>query len=337
MDVQDWSPRDEFLALIRKWQLAAVIFILGTAAGWLTGYIWPARFEARAALKVHFNSDAIYLTPDDYKNWQVEELEDLALSEPVLEETLRRLQTAGGDWQDWSAEDLRAVGAPRWRNAGAWYLAAALPKADQAAELVDTWRSVLYETAIDALDHAAAFNTLDRRLDELMRQIGQADADIAQLKVYRTEIEAWLALPVSDDRKTSRAAVIAERLSRSIDLGIILVIDFPDSTGTPAARTTWAQAARTAVEEALTVRQATRTSLLETYTAISQEWLQEKTASRGLSAYLSITFPDPATVQIERQYRRGLLAVTGGLVAVLLWVSAGLAFSRRRAVEEYAG
>lgn len=337
MSAQDWSLREEFLALIRKWQLAAVIFVLGAAAGWLSGDIWPARFEARAALKVHFNSDAIYLTPDDYKNWQVEELEDLALSDSVLQETLAGLQSGDDAWKDRSVADLRAAASPRWRNAGAWYLVATLPDADQAAALVEAWRRVLYETALSALDRAAAFNALDRRLDELSRHIGQADADIVRIEAFRTEIEAWMALEETEGEHGLRAAGIAARLDRSPELGIVLLPNFPDAGAPLSEIADWGERVQAALDDALHARQDERAGLLETYDLLAQDWLAEKEASLGLSAYLSLEWPDDPAVEVERQYDRGLLSIAGGIVAVLVWVSVSLAQVRPQEVKEDAG
>ncbi len=341
MESQDWSLQEEFLGLIRQWHIIAALFLVGAAAGWLVGMILPGTYEARARLKVSFNSDAIYLTPDDYKNWQVEELEDLALSEPVLSKTLAELQSEGGSaWSNVSIDDLLRVAAPRWRNAGAWHLTATLQDADRAASLAETWRDVLQAEATEALEHAAAFNRLDRRLNELAREIGRADADIALLALFRTDFEEWDA-SISDDGAggvhVARAAVLAERINRYPGLGIVIQNDFPGRDGPADTFQVWGAAVLDAVEDARKSKEEYRAGLLAHYRELEQEWLSEKAASAGLSVYLSVETPANASIQVERHYERGSLAIAGGPTAVLLWLTIQLILVAARRSDEASG
>ena len=320
MRAEGWSLREEFLSLIRKWYLVAALFAAGGALGWLAGAMIPAQYEARAALKVSFNADAIYLTPDDYKNWQMEELEDLVLSERVLAETLRRLQSGDGDWTDWTTADLRAVLTPRWRNAAAWSLVATLPDPEPAAALAGAWRQAALEQAESALEHALAFDRLDRRLDGIARELAAIETGMERLEDLHRALRHFSIAP-PEGRAAQRAAELHDRLQQA---PFLIAGRFPGREAPDEELAAWAAAESGRAAAAAATLADLKDGLLEEYDRIGAEWLVEKEASAGLSAYLDVSMPSDPGVQVEAQVRTGLLAFAGAVSAVLAWIAAHL-------------
>ena len=86
--------RDEILHRAHFWPLPFLVFLAGCLLGWGAALLWPSPYRAETTLHVSYNADSIFRNPDDYKNWQMEELNTLVLAKGTLQETLARLEGA---------------------------------------------------------------------------------------------------------------------------------------------------------------------------------------------------------------------------------------------------
>ena len=100
-----WDIRTEILMAGHRWYWVVASFLLGALLGWIISLFWPAPFRAVQDVYVGLNAYRatrdLYIAEvageqfrnlDDYKNWQMGQLNSLALSDEFLSETLIQLQ-----------------------------------------------------------------------------------------------------------------------------------------------------------------------------------------------------------------------------------------------------
>ncbi len=305
-----WSLQEELIGLLRRWYLLTTVFLAGGLAGWLLSLALPPQFEAEARLSVSFNADAVYLTPDDYKNWQVAELEDFVVTNQVFEAALEKPGLQG-----WSLAELRAAAEPRWRNAGVWQLVVTASDPEQAAAAAAGWRTAVLEQTADALTHAVAFNRLDRLLDEQARALGEVRRGLGGLAALQAALESWLM--AAADGPGAGFDRLAARVANHADPPLAAAAAVPGPDAGLAEQTAWAHAALAAVEAEIAGLRAVEAVLLQDYDSTETAWLEEHRLSRGLSAYLAVDPHEQDEIEVTRVYASGLLGLVGGIVGAL--------------------
>ena len=311
MDVSGWSLREELSELIERWYLAVLVFLIGGVMGWGAAHIFPADYEVRAPLFVAFNSDALFTSPDDYKNAQFEEVTDLILSDALLDEVLAELE------EDWNRADLRNRFSVQWRNAGRWELVVRDRDPDRAARVAAVWRDCAFGLMTGAISHAQTFYQLDLELQAITRAQGETYREQARLQAVEMALRAWLAQPDEPVSAQERAELFALARAVSIPDG------FPDDGAGRPAYVDWAEGLLAVVEAEHALLEAQDQILREQLVSLRIDWLEEKTDSRGLSAFLVVEMALSTTggeVEGEEVREPGVLALVGGVVGVLGWV-----------------
>ena len=305
MTAESWSPGEELVALLRRWHWFSAAALLGGLAGWLLGLVLPPVYEAEAVLSVTFTADAFSLNSDDYKHWQMAQLEDYILSEPVLEDARTRLAPAS----TLTVRDLRAAVEPRWRNAGAWQLVARAEDPAQAEVIARAWSEAALAGIEETLAHAADFNELDRRLTARARELEDVRAHLDALGLLRQDIEAWLRAPESEGGEAG-AVFLAGRLAALLaGTGTAPAGDLLESD--PAA---WLASAAAALEAEIGFQEARLARLHADYDTLGDDWLEARRRSQGFSAYLLVEPRDGGEVATVRVYESASLSLAGAAV-----------------------
>ena len=168
-----WNLRDQILATTHRWHIIAACFLVGSLLGWGIASLWPAPYRASLDLYVgiapHISSTAQdeFTNFDDYKNWQMDQIETLAFTDGFLSETLATLQNLDSDWDNMTIPDLRPTLAISWRNAGRLHLAAEAANAGQASQAVETWGNVIVDRIGSALQSAGQAALIDNQVQAI--------------------------------------------------------------------------------------------------------------------------------------------------------------------------
>jgi capsular polysaccharide biosynthesis protein len=165
--VTNWTVREEILSLSQRWYWLVSAFLAGSLLGWGISWILPPVYQAQIELFVAINADTEFTNPDDYKNWQMGQLDAFIMSAGVIQEVLSQLKGLDSGWEGHTAQDLRSMLSVRWRNAGQWRLVATASDAAKASRLAQVWSEVVFERVSEALVHADRFVGVDRKLDAL--------------------------------------------------------------------------------------------------------------------------------------------------------------------------
>lgn len=296
-----WSLQEEVAHMGARWVWFVLAILLGGTIGWGSAWVFPAPTEARAPLYVAFNSDALFTSPDDYKNAQFEEVTDLLLSDPMLDELLAGLDDAR------DRETLRAQLTVEWRNAGRWTLVTRDQDPARAAQVAAHWRALAFAHLSDALSHAQTFSLLDLEANLLARQLADVTRAQTRLDAIIIAVRAWDAAdPVSAE---ARAALWAYALEFSTPRG------FPEDGAPRTAYTDWITELLGVLAAKQEMLNSENQALQTRMDALRVAWDTELRASRGLSAYLVVELG--GEVETRPMRSPGLLALVGGGVGLM--------------------
>ena len=120
--MNSWYLRDFALNLSRRWYLLLGVFLIGIMFGWIASLVWPVTYQATETLYVGLNayraSSDRYIAQaaaeqftnlDDYKHWQMSQIEAIALSAGLLEDTLLQMQTSEPAWETVPVAEFRMM------------------------------------------------------------------------------------------------------------------------------------------------------------------------------------------------------------------------------------
>ncbi len=311
-----WSLREEVGAWVTQWYILVLAILIGGGGGWGAAFVFPADYEARAPLFVAFNSDALFTSPDDYKNAQFEEVTDLILSDAVLDDVL------AGFEENLDRDDLRTRFSVQWRNAGRWDLVVRDRDPARAGQLAARWREAAFDQLSAALPHAQTLSQLDQKANLLARSLADVAQAQTRLEAIETGLRVWLEAgndPVSEEERAELWVYAQEYLAPG---------GFPKADADREAYRAWANELLSMLEIKGGLLEAENQVLQAQMEAISEAWQIEKTASRGLSAYLLVELR--GEVQVGGVRKPGVVMLVGGIVGGLGWIVLQLVRVARR-------
>jgi hypothetical protein len=336
----EWTLREEILSISHRWWLPVISFLIGSLIGFGVAYFFPTPYRAEMNLYVAYNADAIYRNPDDYKNWQLKQLNDLAISDDILQGTLARLGESDDYWQTLDVDELRGMLDVAYRNTGRWRLVAETGSPQHSTQVVQVWTDVLLEKYQQAMMSASTLIVVDKQLQALSQSLSQAQMRQATLRNAKQAVQDWQArlesMPGNATLDSLQRWGLLSWASRSAGLDSAwkqLLEEIPEDGAEVSAYQPWvARLSQSIDAEQVLVRnqiagmQAEKDSLQE-------QFEQASVASRGLSATLEVGRLSEDAPRVEAVRPTGLTALIGGvlslLVWLLLWLARPIGLSRR--------
>ena len=345
----DWNLRNFLLTLTQRWYLVAITFLIGAFLGWGASLLWPSTYRADLDLYAGLNAyrhprDRFILSVaqddfenvDDYKHWQMEQLNTLALRDDFLLDTLERLRQTDARWDDVSADELKSTLRGSWRNAGRWHLTAETRTREMAVQAVETWAAVIEERVNAALEHARQVVAVDTRQVRLADEIAALEARQHTLIQVQTRLEARQTdleqLPQDQPLDSTARWNLLAQASRAADWGAgwqAALEAFPAPDETPSAYLRWIERILALIAADLEALPAQLERLETQYDELAEEYAQAAEKSLALSPNLSVEAPEQVDPRVEVVRPANTLMLVGGILGVLTWLLWELArFSR---------
>lgn len=180
---------------MHQWPLLLGLVLIGCIAGGLSSLLWPSPYKAKAEIYVALNpyralSDTTFLALarpkysniDDYKNWQMSQLESAVFLEEILLPTLEALKNKDAYWNDIPLTELSEMLSAQWRSAGTWTLIATHPEAQRAEEAIRAWCEVSLKRISQAIDAARDASSIEQQLQVLAYQIIETSLQLEHLE-----------------------------------------------------------------------------------------------------------------------------------------------------------
>ncbi len=332
----DWHWREYILTITHRWHWIVAVFLLGALLGWGASRLTSPRY--RASLDLYVGID-VYRAPrdryivgvaqdtfenlDDYKNWNMEQLNALAVQDDFLLDTLEQLQAQGQDWRDVNLADLRAMLRGSWRNAGRWRLTAEASSPTMAAQAVTAWAQVIDQRVNAALVQSRQVVALDIRMvalaDRLAEKALRAQVVEALIPALQRAERAWQeGNPGSYDRDRLLGLV-----ARAADWGAgwsALLEAFPPPAAKAEAYVDWIRRAQGAVAAEAEALPGEIGALEAEYDALATQYARAAEASLALSANLSLDHSEQVAPAVEDVRPAGTFMLVGGALALLAWL-----------------
>ncbi len=329
-----WSLRDDLLLAAHRWYQVLGFCLAGALIGALVAYLAPTPYRASRELYVGLNVEQaaqdrsaaqqaglVFLNANDYKNWQMASLNSVVFMDPIIDETLARLQAINPYWTVVGREELARMLHVYWRNAGKWRLVAESPLPDRAIEAVLVWQDVLVDHVHAAVAEANHALTIDAQMQGLAPTLAEAQADWLTLTRAQNALQTWLAgqsakPPAAPLDPTERAAleqILAE-------LPAELAPGRPPAPTLPRrALLAWLEAAQTSLARAATDAQAHSHALETQYQALATQFSQASQASLGLSPELLVQKLSRTRVYLDPVRPFGVMMLVGTLLGWAAW------------------
>ncbi len=327
MTEYDWNIRAEILQSTHRWPIIMLFILVGSLVGALFAYLLPTPFRAEAGLQVTYNADVQPRNPDDFKNWQMEQLDILIHSDDVLQETLSRLRAEDPYWDAVSLDGLHSSVHTYWRNAGEWRLVAEAPTAIQAEELAKTWEQVILLQLEGALAQARNALSLSTRMGWIANGLADLKMDSAKLVEVQQALTEWEESSLSKDSSQPLSALdrwwLISRVSQISDwepAGLALLDETPPIEAAARDYIPWIDKALVLIAQELDVIGPQSSQLQADYDQLSAQNAGALEASRGMTAYLAAGSLDQGDRPAERVRPVSRMIFVGGLLGLLSWM-----------------
>ena len=339
--MKTWKIEDVLVLVAKFWHWAVLSIILGGLIGWGLSVLKEDKFQAGVDLYVgldayrapldHYVAEVaqkpLFHHWDDYKNWQMGQLEAVALSDAVFQKTLDRLADGDPYWRNVSASDLRAMAKLSWRNAGLWHFNVTHQQKQYAEQAVIAWTDVVLDVTNDAIEHSMEVKTIDGRLYLVENQLLALEERQQMLGQIRQHLCAWVSrlneLEKDDvlDAKSRWEIDSYVTYGMSWDAGWYrLVNDFPVDGSPVSQYIPWINRVVSVIDVELADIPKQIESLEVERSSLEKTYEEEGKKGLGLSANLLVKRNEEGAVSTRNLRNEGYFILIGGLVGFVLWV-----------------
>lgn len=336
---KEWSLRNEILSITHQWPRIILFCLIGCLAGWAVSWIWPSSFRAREDLYVGLNiyrwevdrnpqtfaEEVSFNYPDDYKNWQMSNLNAFVLGQNTVRRTLEQLQAQDPYWESVDLSEFTGLLRVFWRNAGRWTLAVDHPDAKRAAQAVSAWKSVILEGIHSAVASAQDTLAYDYQLQEISANqvaVTQRLAKLNQTQSSLTTISQELAgMSGVEDPQTHWRILAAATKGADFSPAWTELLNSAPEMGSPLEDyIAWVEGAQILVDEEILSLQEQAAALDKAQAEAAGQYARASRASLGFSANMVVEPISDEPPQTSKIRPVPLLMLVGGVFGFMTWI-----------------
>ena len=339
--MKERSFRNEILLASHRWPVIILYCLLGAFIGWCIAQVLPSPYSSEAELYIgldinhwtedknilNFTNGVTFNYPDDYKNWQMANLDLFVTRDDVLKETLDRLRRQDPYWLGTNRNQLGRMFHVYWRNVGKWRLVAEHSDPKRAKQAVSVWRDVVVERVQTALSHSQDTLYLDKQLQDTSASLSQAETRLSRLSTAAAQLPS-LKGPLSELPNNEPVPELMRWSLWSWGASIAnldplwneLLNSFPQEGLPPQAYLDWLVKAETALDQDRRLASGEIVDHQRKYGELSTAFKRASEGSYGLSPNLqiepvSINIPPPIVLRPT-----GQIVLTGMLIGLFIWI-----------------
>mgnify|MGYP005839977151 CR=1 FL=1 len=335
----DWVLREELFVALHRWYLIVLFILIGGGVAVGISYIIPIEYRASVELAVDLNpyraledryvaafANFEFRNVDDYKHWQMSQLNLLVYSDEYLHAVLESLQSKDPDWRSIQINDLRKKVSAQWRNAGRWLLYVQAPSPQLAREAVSTWKDVIIKKTSEAIESSQHLYQLElelRALNGLKFNLQSRRELLIGIKNALTAIQShWSGSPSWEHialRDRWRLADLAAQAASFNPVWKEVMADLPDEDGTVKEYSDWIERVNLLIGDEIRFLEQEIQGVTVQLTEQNSRWAEMLASARGLAATLSVKSLREDSPQVRPVRSSAGLMLVGGLSGVLLW------------------
>lgn len=343
-----WSLPDEIYRSLHQWPWILAFIAMGAILGWGLTFLLPTEYKAAQQIYVGLNpyrafSDANFLAVarpaysniDDYKNWQMSQLETVIYLDEFMQETLDLLRQEDPFWQQVSHEQLSEMLDADWRTAGVWSLTAYHRDPLRAEQAARAWKDVSVSRVEQATVAARQTFMIDQELQANRDASLQTQLRINLLDETRMALEEWnktakllpAEQPLSPNQRDAILALGLYPAQFSPAWNAILESQ-PTQLAMPGEYIAWSQEIIDLIQFEVPLLLKKTTQLQIDHQEIEVRYEEHSKLSLGISPNLA--FENFAEAPARPMRSTGLWILMGGLVGLLTWGATRLVIINQR-------
>lgn len=347
--MKEWVLRDEILAITHRWPVIVAFFLVGSLLGWLAAFLWPSNYRAMDEIAVNLNfyralddrylvafSQTEFLNADDYKNWQMSQLNQLALSDEYLQETLERLRNRDAYWNKFEVDSLRKMVHLSWRDIGKWNLVAENSQPVYAIQAVSVWKDVILEKTGFAISRSRELFLLELKLRAIEAEVINVRLRLEELPERRAALLSWRDKRLPEKGNEPLKSTDRWQLWSLVAYGAAynhgwqaLLNEIPDPAALMPEYIIWIDRLITALDQEYTVLPGRLDSLEKEHAETLISWEKNLQEGDGLAATLVVEGIPEAPPVVKKNNPGELLALIGGFLGLLIFaLGAVVSFSK---------
>lgn len=338
------SLRDEILDTSHRWPVVFTFCLAGILIGWGISILWPTTFRASKEIYVGINpyravedlnasehAGMQFENPDDYKNWQMANLNSLVKMDWLVNKTLERLQKEDKYWLNVTPSELEAMLNVNWRNAGKWRLVADGNNPLQASQAVSAWHDEVVSEVQSATQQAQNTFVYDSHIKalassqvEFQSKILGLQSFIERLTFFQTDLSNWSSL--SDDARMRVHQELSQLISNSsVEFPwLSQFLEMPPIDAPAVKIQEWFKQVNHAADIETQNLTNQLNAIIEQNKHAAAHYQNASNESFGLSSNLVVEQLHDQPPDIYPLRPSGLLILIGGLIGFLLWTALSL-------------
>jgi hypothetical protein len=337
--MKDLLLSEELMRMFHQWHQIVLFLILGGLLGVASSTIWPATF--RATTEIYVGLDAFravesryvgeftnveFRFPDDFKHWQMLQLNALAFSDEYLIETLARIENQELLGEQVDLIFLREVFSVHWRDAGKWQLVVETRQAELAVELVEAWKDVILEKTNLAINSSQNLFLLDLQLQALETEHTRLDLEVSELKAHQENLERIqneLAANTENDllsESTYTELAILSVQAATLVPGWDQLVKVTVSPNTPTQEVSqWIDLTTAIIAQREGVLHNQLDNLVHNIREVMELWRQTLSQGRGLAATIIVDEYSEIQARVSQPRSPGTTGLIGSFFGLLVW------------------
>lgn len=346
--MRTWSLAEEIYRALHDWPKIAAFFLAGCLIGWLVSLAIPGPYRAAMKLYVGLNpyraqEDAKFLSSvaprysnlDDYKNWQMSQLNAALFLEDSIQETLQALRQQNPAWENVSEDELRRMLRTEWRTAGEWELVAEHRQEELATQAAASWGKIGMSRLEVAVDSARELIRIDQQSGAVAEQIASNQSRLEQIAAGQLKLKEWLvslgAAPQNQMlEETQRWQILGlvSALATFEPAWMRLLDEQPGAESLPGDYEEWVQQVLVLIDQEIPILEQSIDGLYQKLASLQKQYAAQSDLSLGLSPNLEIQ--SMALDAANRVRPTGVWALLGGILGLGTWVLVELVRITRR-------
>ncbi len=344
--MRERSFRNEILAASHRWPIIVLYCLIGALIGYGVARLLPTPYSATAELYVgldiyrwaqdpntaKFTGGASFNYPDDYKNWQMANLNVFVQTDEVLKETLDRLRNQDPYWLGINRNQLARMVHVYWRNVGKWRLVVENNDPKKAKQAVNVWRNVVIEKVQNALFRSRETLTQDIQLQAIsadqtrtVSRLTRLDTGASQLQALKETVGQQPAAQPIPELLRWQIWSWAASLAGLDPLWNGILNSFPAETAPREDYQAWIARTESAIAQDRELTQADAAQLEKQFVATTQAYKSASDGSFGLSPNLTVDVVSENISPPVPIRPTGQMVLTGMLMGLFVWILLWLA------------
>jgi len=347
--MNEWKLREKLVQFTKTWPILITVFLGSGLIAWGTVHLFPPLQQATADLFIGIDitrvndvsSLATYaetepFNVDDYKHWQLSQINAIATSERIANLTLEKLRDLDYYWEDVSVAEFQELQDLFWYDVGIWRLQIQAPENEYALQGVQAWREILLQDlsrlireSEDVLEFEGRMRASNITMSQLEIRVIEMEILTAEVAAVRVELESADSEQGMDDSTRMDLWLLIAGAAEDDALWEQLLDEIPEKNQPYLAYILWIDQVLVAVDSELESHQAIMEELVRGHELLTEDYLREIKEAHGLSASLYIE-EEGTQPKIIETYPDTQIAFLGSLVGLLIYIIIWVMFSERQ-------